>query len=265
MYTSIIKNILKTSIVITITIFGLIQFSNAQENKWISIFNGKDLDGWTIKFSGHDIGKNFRDTFRVENGMLRIVYDNYTNFEEAYAHIFYKEKLSNYKLKFDYRFTGKQVLNSEIWNIRNSGIMFHSQSPESMYFDQDFPASVENQLLGGLKDGKKRPTGNICTPGTDFQIQGIRMQKHCYRSSSKTYFGDQWVSAAIEVRSDKSIKHFINGNLVYEYDNTRVIPGEEDSAHFIKKPIPLKDGFIALQAESHPIDFKNIMLMKLEE
>ena len=99
MYTSIIKNILKILIVITITIFGLIQFSNAQENKWISIFNGKDLDGWTIKFSGHDIGKNFRDTFRVENGMLRIVYDNYTNFEEAYAHIFYKEKLSNYKLK----------------------------------------------------------------------------------------------------------------------------------------------------------------------
>lgn len=259
-----IKKNLKRTLTATAIIFVAAQFSNAQENKWVSIFNGENLDGWTIKFSGQDVGVNFRDTFRAEDGMMRVVYDNYTTFDDAYAHIFYKDKLSHYRLKFDYRFTGEQVPDSETWNIRNSGIMFHSQSPESMYFDQDFPASVENQLLGGLKDGKKRPTGNICTPGTDFKIHGVHMIKHCYRSYSKTYFGDQWVSAEIEVHGDENIKHFINGELVFEYDSTRIIPNEEDSADFIKAALPLKDGYIALQAESHPIDFKNIMLMKLK-
>tara|TARA_R110002096_G_C14661942_1_gene728490 strand:- start:18985 stop:19779 length:795 start_codon:yes stop_codon:yes gene_type:complete len=264
MNNSRITKILKPILTATIFIFVATQYSSAQENKWVSIFNGENLDDWTIKFSGQDVGVNFRDTFRVEDGMMRVVYDQYTTFDDAYAHIFYKEELSHYRLKFDYRFTGEQVPNSETWNIRNSGIMFHSQSPESMYFDQNFPASVENQLLGGLTDGKKRPTGNICTPGTDFEIHGVHMRKHCYRSSSKTYFGDQWVSAEIEVHGDKNIKHFINSELVFEYDSTRIIPDEEDSADFITEALSLKEGYIALQAESHPIDFKNIMLMKLK-
>ncbi|MCP5381226.1 MAG: DUF1080 domain-containing protein [Kordiimonadaceae bacterium] len=247
----------------------LVFFSTAlsaytEEGKWVSIFNGKNLDGWTIKFSGQDVGVNFRNTFRVEEGLMRVVYDNFDTFDGAYAHIFYNKKLSHYKLKFDYRFTGKQVSGSETWNVRNSGVMFHSQSPESMYFDQDFPASIELQLLGGLGNGESRRTGNICTPGTDFQIDGVLMKNHCYRSSSKTYHGDQWVHVELEVNGDKNIKHFINGELVFEYDHTRIIPGEEDSADFITEALPLTEGYLALQAESHPVDFKNIMLMKLD-
>lgn len=238
-------------------------YAQSQSNKWVPIFNGKNLDDWIIKFSGQDIGVNFRNTFRVEDNMLRVVYENYTTFDDAYAHIFYKEKLSHYRLKFDYRFTGEQVSESETWNVRNSGVMFHSQHPDTMYFDQDFPASVEAQFLGGLSDGNERQTGNVCTPGTDFEQDEVLMSEHCYRSTSETYHGDQWISAEIEVRGDEVIKHFINGQLVFEYQKTRIIPNEEDSADFIKEPLPLKDGYIALQAESHPIDFKNIMLMKL--
>lgn len=236
----------------------------AAEGEWVSIFNGKNLDGWTIKFSGQDLGVNFRDTFRVEDSMMRVAYDKYETFDDAYAHIFYKEELSHYRLKFDYRFTGNQVPEAEIWNERNSGVMFHSQSPQSMTFDQDFPASIENQLLGGLSDGKSRRTGNICTPGTDFYIHGVHMKKHCYRSSSKTFNGDQWVTAEIEVHGDEVIRHFINGELVFEYEKTRIIPNEEYSAYFVQEAKSLKSGFIALQAESHPIDFKNIYLMKLD-
>lgn len=250
-----------------ISALSILLFSNiavAQEGEWQQIFNGKDLEGWTIKFSGEEIDVNFRNTFRVEDGMMRVVYDNYKTFDDAYAHIYYKEKLSHYRLKMEYRFTGTQTPESEVWNNRNSGVMFHSQSPQSMYFDQDFPASVEAQFLGGLSDGNQRQTANICTPGTDFHIDGKLYSEHCYRSTSKTYHGDQWVEVEIEVRGDEVIKHFVNGELVFEYEKTRIIPNEEDSAHFITEPLPLKEGYIALQAESHPIDFRNIMLMKLK-
>ncbi|MBT5186890.1 MAG: sulfatase-like hydrolase/transferase [Kordiimonadaceae bacterium] len=238
------------------------------KNKWVSIFNGKNLDDWTIKFSGQNINVNFRDTFRVEDNMMRVVYDNYTTFDDAYAHIFYKEDLSHYRLKFDYRFTGEQTAESEEWNNRNSGVMYHSQDPDTMYFDQDFPASLEAQTLGGLGNGPgprqgERQTGNICTPGTDFHIDGVLMSEHCYNSTSKTYHGDQWVNLEIEVLGDESIKHFINGELVYEFQKPQIIPGEEDSTDYTKEKSALKNGFIALQAESHPIDFKNILLKKL--
>ncbi len=255
-----IKNI---TLSLMIILFISLPLNAQDEGEWISIFNGENLDGWTIKFSGQDLGVNYRDTVRVEDGMLRVVYDNYTTFDDAYAHIFYKEKLSHYRLKFDYRFTGEQVPQSETWNVRNSGVMFHSQSAQSMYYDQDFPASIEAQLLGGLGTDD-RQTGNICTPGTNFYKNGEVMNEHCYRSSSKTYHGDQWVTLEIEVNGDEKIKHFINGELVYEYEKTQIIPNEEDSAPMIKEILPLKEGYIALQAESHPIDFKNIMLMKLE-
>ena len=247
-----------------IALSTLTHSAHAANGEWQSIFNGENLDGWTIKFSGQQLNVNFRDTFQIEDGMLRVVYENYETFDDAYAHIFYKEKLSHYRLKMEYRFTGEQTPKSEVWNNRNSGVMFHSQSPESMYFDQDFPASVEAQLLGGLSDGVERQTANICTPGTDFHVDGELYSEHCYRSSSKTYHGDQWVKVEIEVRGDQVIRHFVNDELVFEYEKTRIIPNEEDSAHFITEPFPLKDGYIALQAESHPIDFRNIMLMKLK-
>ncbi len=253
----------KTLLVLTFALTCSSPSLHAEEGQWQSIFNGKNLEGWTIKFSGQKLGDNYRDTFRVENGMMRIVYDNYQTFDDAYAHIYYQEKLSNYRLKLEYRFTGKQTPAAKAGNNRNSGIMFHSQSPQSMRLNQNFPASIEAQFLGGLNDGKKRPTANICTPGTDFELDGKLMKKHCYRSKSNTYHGDQWVSFEIEVRADKSIKHLINGELVFEYNKTRRVPKEKYSPYSLKEAVALKDGFIALQAESHPIDFRNIMLMKL--
>ena len=254
----------KTLLVLTLALAHSIAPLQAEEGNWQPIFNGKNLDDWTIKFSGQELGVNYRDTFRVEDGMMRVVYDNYQTFDDAYAHIYYKEKLSNYRLKLEYRFTGLQTPGAKKGNNRNSGIMFHSQSPNSMHLNQNFPASIEAQFLGGLSNGKKRPTANICTPGTDFELNGKLMRKHCYNSTSKTYHGDQWVSFEMEVRGDENIKHFINGELVFEYNKTRMVPKEKYSPRLLKEAIALKDGYIALQAESQPVDFRNIMLMKLD-
>ena len=45
---------------------------NAQKKSkpkgWIKLFNGKNLDGWTVKIKDHPVNDNFGNTFRVENG-----------------------------------------------------------------------------------------------------------------------------------------------------------------------------------------------------
>lgn len=251
----------------------------SNEEEWIALFNGKNLSDWTIKFANQELGVNYRNTFRVEDSMIRIVYDAYDTFDDAYAHMYYKTPYSYYKLRFDYRFTGEQVPGGEGWNVRNSGIMLHSQSAESNDFGQYFPVSIEIQLLGGLGSGE-RPTGNVCTPGTALVMDGKVDYRHCISSNSKTYHGDGWVSAEVVVLGGESIAHLIENDTVLKYQNPQIGGGftnpkmgdqdwtsrgvVESKADWIAKEGQiLTQGFISLQAESHPIDFKNIRLLDL--
>ena len=167
--------------------------------KWTALFNGRDLDGWTPKIRGYELGDNFGNTFRVEDGVLKVVYDQYEKFDDRFGHLFYKQPFSHYRLRVEYRFVGEQVPGGAGWALRNSGIMIHGQSPESMAKDQSFPVSIEVQLLGGTGRGV-RPTANLCTPGTHVVMDGKLWTPHCTNSSSKTYHGDQWVTVELEVR-----------------------------------------------------------------
>ncbi|MEO6720321.1 MAG: DUF1080 domain-containing protein [Ferruginibacter sp.] len=235
------------------------------DNEWIQLFNGKDLTGWTVKIHHHDAGVNFGNTFRVEDGMIKVRYDQYGDFNDQFAHLYYKEPLSHYHLKLDYRFTGEQQKGAPSYTLLNSGIMFHSQDPRTILKEQDWPISVEMQLLSGLGDGKPRPTGNMCSPGTDIVYQGKQYDGHCLNSTSKTYEKDEWVHAELIVLGDSLITHIINGDTVLQYSKPTMgggfIKGYDKT--IFKTGTPLNSGFIALQSEGHPIDFKNIQLKKL--
>ena len=248
---------------------------DAGKEEWISLFNGKDLDGWDIKVTGEKLNENYKQTFRVEDSMLRIVYDQYKTFDEKFGHLYYKTPYSYYRIRYQYRFTGNQTPGGATWNVRNSGVMIHSQSAQSVGINQDFPVSLEVQLLGGLNNGD-RPTGNICTPGTQVHMLGSLRPEHCVSSSSKTYDGDQWVSMTVIVLGDSLVKHVVETDTVLVYEKPQIgggFVGKEhnwtkanvpDSASWIAKDgTPLKEGYIALQAESHPIDFRKIELLNL--
>ncbi len=237
----------------------------ARSGKWISLFNGKDLDGWTPKITGSDLGDNYLNTFRVEEGLLKVAYDRYTKFEGQFGHIFYREKLSHYVIRLEYRFVGEQVPGGPGWAFRNSGIMLHCQSPESMEKKQDFPVSIEVQLLGG--DGThKRSTANLCTPGTNVVMGGKLITQHCTDSTSKTYHGDQWVTVEIEVRGNEQIRHLIDGETVLAYTQPQLDESDASAKKLLAGGADkmLREGYISLQAESHPVHFRKVELMRLE-
>jgi hypothetical protein len=232
---------------------------------WISLFNGKELTGWTPKIKGYELGDNFGDTFRVENGVMKVSYDQYPKFDRKFGHIFYKDKYSNYRLRVEYRFVGEQCPGGEGWATRNSGVMLHCQPPETMDKDQDFPVSIEVQFLGGLGKGT-RTTGNLCTPGTHVVMNGELIKRHCTNSKSKTYDGDQWVTAEVEVHGDGLIKHFINGEEVLAYEQPQYDDSDATARPLIKGDQKLiREGYISLQSESHPIEFRKVELLPLKE
>ncbi|MDR1895945.1 MAG: DUF1080 domain-containing protein [Prevotellaceae bacterium] len=236
--------------------------SSTQEN-WIQLFNGKDLTGWTVKIAGYPAGENFGNTFYVEDGLLKVKYDAYgDDFAKRFGHLFTKNYYTHYKLRVEYRFVGEQAKGGPQWAYRNSGAMLHSQNPETMALDQDFPVSIEAQMLGG--DGtNERRTGNVCTPGTGVSIDGKPYDGHCYNSKSKTYHGDQWVTLEMVVLGDSIVHHIMEGDTILTY--TRPTVDEENVSSTYSSGTALGKGHIALQSESHPIEFRKVELLDLTQ
>ena len=239
--------------------------SSSEKKEWIELFNGENLDGWDLKIRGYELNENFGNTFRVEDGLMKVRYDEYDRFENRFGHIFYEDPFSFYQLRVEYRIVGEQQSDAEEWAWRNNGIMFHSQSAASMGIDQDFPISLEYQLLGG--DGEnERTNGNLCTPGTHVVLDGKLIEEHCISSSSGTYHGDQWVTAELLVYGDSLIQHIVNDEVVLEYSKPQigggVVSGYDPDVKQHGKLV--NSGYIALQSESHPTDIRFVSLLNLE-
>ncbi|CAN5507673.1 DUF1080 domain-containing protein [soil metagenome] len=231
---------------------------------WIQLFNGKDLKDWNIKIKDHPLNDNYGNTFRVKDGVMKVTYDQYNNaFKEQFGHIYYKEKFSAYLLYIEYRFTGDQIKDGPGWAFRNSGAMLHCQDPKSMMIEQDFPISLEMQLLGG--NGKEeRSTCNLCTPGTNVILDGKFFTPHCINSTSKTFHGDQWVVAQALVLGDSIIKHIVGTDTVLMYTKPQY-DGRDKwvQKEGFKDSALISEGYISLQSESHPIEFRKVELFDL--
>jgi len=232
---------------------------------WIQLFNGRDLADWTAKFSKHDLGENFRNTFRAEEGLLKVRYDQWPSFNGEFGHLFYKDAFSYYLLAAEYRFVGDQVTAGPSWAIRNNGLMLHSPNPRTMLRDQDFPIALEIQLLGGLGKGP-RTTANLCTPGAHVVMNGQLHTQHCTNSTSQTYDGDQWVRVEVLVHGDELIRHTIDGKTVLEYSKPQIGGGGVSPVDPAVKidGTPMTGGYISIQAETAPTDFRKIELLNLE-
>lgn len=224
----------------------------AEKSEWVQLFNGKDLTGWTPKFKGSDLGVNFKDAFKVKDGKLVVDYSSYGDWDGKFGHLFYEKSFSHYILRAEYRFVGKQAGNGPGWAWRNNGFMIHGQSPETMEKDQDFPNSIEVQLLGGKEKGE-RGNLNICTPGTHLEWKGKLVKKHVIKPNGPTNRGDKWVTVEIEVRGSEVIRHKQDGKVVVEYSKPQLNDGTL-----------LEGGTISIQSESHPTEFRKIEIKELK-
>ncbi len=201
----------------------------AEDGEWHSLFNGRDLSGWTVKINKHPLGDNYADTFRVEDGVIKVSYDGYGGkFDEQFGHLYSNQAYSNYILRLEYKITGTAIADSPPWAKLNSGVMIHSQSPMTMGLNQPWPASMEFQFLSvGATAG--RQTGNVCTPGTNLEMKGKLLTDHIIDSTSKLFPVDEWVAIEVEVRGNDEVIHRVNGVEVLRYQHPQLDPKEESA------------------------------------
>ncbi len=265
------KLVSRTSVLL-LTIFctlftNILSAQKKEETKeWLKLFNGKDTKDWVVKINHHAVGEDPAQTFRVEDGIIKVRYDKYGQFNNQFGHLYFKQPFSYYHLVVEYRITGEWKKDAPEYTVNNSGVMFHSQDPKTMLVDQDWPISVECQFLASLGDGKARPTGNMCSPGTNVVYEGKIDPRHCIESNSKTYAHNEWVKVEIIVLGDSSVTHIVNGDTVLRYSKPQigggVVSGYDPRIKQDGKL--LSQGFIALQSEGQPVDFRKVELLNLE-
>ena len=239
---------------------------------FVELFNGTDLSGWTPKFAGEELGHNYLDTFRVEGGVLSVSYADYEQFDGKFGHLFFETEYSHFILRLEYRFTGEPCPGGPGWAVRNSGIMFHGQPARTMRLDQNFPCSIEAQLLGGTgtrgtPGSGERATGNACTPGTHIHRDGELVRNHVVEFDGPTLHGDQWVEFELEVHGAERVIHRVNGGVVARYGGLVLDPEDEAGAGRAEAErrgtTELSRGTLSLQAESQPTEFRKLRIRVL--
>ena len=243
-----------------------VESGTKKNSGWIELFNGKDLEGWTPKIRTYKLGENYADTFRAEDGVIKVAYDKYEGpFNNRFGHLFYNTPYSHYVLELEYRFTGQQANGGPGWAFRNSGVMLHGQDPKTMKIDQKFPVSIEAQFLRSTEN-KLRTTLNLCTPGTNVRLHGKLFKPHCVNSRSKNYMGDDWVKCQMEVRGSGTIQHRVGTRIVMEYHRPQYDKRDAEAKPLIKNgEVLIESGTSSLQSESHPVEFRNIRLKDLSK
>jgi hypothetical protein len=238
--------------------------------QWENLLSPSVRSKWVKKIAGENLNADALNTFQFSDSLLSVSYGNYKNWGNKFGHIFFNEKLSHYIIECEYNIYGRRIEDAPIWAGLNSGIMLHAQSPTTMLHDQWFPISLEMQFLACDGD-TKNPTGNLCTPGTIVDSNGVQRQDHCINSASPLYNKGQWVKARAEVYGDSLIHHIINGQIVFTYTNLKTVKegliglaadqGKELMDELHNKP--LSEGYLAFQAESQEVKFRNIRLLNL--
>jgi hypothetical protein len=235
-----------------------------KDREWLQLFNGRNLEGWIPKVTGYKSGENPLKGFRVENGILKVDYSNFAAFNGRFGHLFYEEKFSSFVLHVEYRFTGELMPDAPSYCYRNSGVMIFSQSPESMEITQNWPVSIEVQILGST-DKRKQLTACVCTPGTNVFYNGALSKEHCINSTSKYFYDGEWVNLDIIVHGSRDIYHVINGDTVFHFSKPQIGGALLTENYPLPEGTILEDGYIALQAEGQPIDFRNVKLKILDD
>ena len=238
----------------------------APEGPWVSLFNGRNLDGWTAKIAGQEVGDNYRDTFRVQDGLLKVSYDRYQDFGDRFGSLYFDKPFSHYWLRVEYRFVGDRARGAPRWTYKNSGIQLHSQAPATMRKAQQFPVSVEFDLVGGWYIGS-RPTGDVCQNGTRVLIAGAPLVGQCSKLSDVTIRDDRWVTVLAEVDGDKRVRQIVNGRPIVEYTALSLDDSNADARDLISHGASrtLSSGYISLQSNGHPIEFRRIEILPLPE
>ncbi|GAA5117877.1 DUF1080 domain-containing protein [Luteolibacter yonseiensis] len=202
----------------------------------VSLFNGKDLTGWTADVPAADKDAGISPSFIVRDGLL-------VSMGKPEGHLVSNETYSDYTLTVEYRFPKKGG---------NCGVLVHSSTPRALY--GMFPKSIEVQMMHEnagdfwcIQENIEVPDMEKRRPHKDGQKFGggpddARNIKNLTDGSEKPL--GEWNTMTIQCKGKEIIVH-VNGTLVNHGTNCTAGSGK-----------------IALQAEGTEVEFRKVEMVK---
>lgn len=224
---------------------------------WISLFNGRNLDGWTTFLPSKGRNNDPQGVFKVENGMLHILDIPDRGQRQEFGYLATNRSYGDYRLRFQYRWGDKRFAPRNNAK-RDSGVMYHLSGG-----DRVWPRSVELQvqegntgdfwLIGGTTltttvastSGNPKRYREGGTPYTTRAGSFVQVAKDRTRDSR-----NGWNTVELIVQGDEAVQ-IVNGEVVNRGKNLR------------RGNTPLTEGRIAFQAEGAEVYYRNIEMKPL--
>ena len=194
----------------------------------IMLFNGKDLSGLKVFPEGADA----QDTWFVNDGLL-------CSTGKPNGYIRTEKEYSNYHLHVEWRWPE----NAAQGRSRNSGVFVYANGPDNIW-----PQLIECQLMADSAGDFVLMNGmGMTVDGQDMKDPNRRFVMIQKKQPSSEKPAGQWNSYDIYCEGDM-IKCLVND--VLQNEGTAVMPSS---------------GYICLQSEGSPIEFRNIFIETLEK
>jgi len=214
--------------IVGLSLFALVgcqgMLSSGSGDKKEMLWNGRDFTGWVRYVPDATVDVN--DIWRIRGGAIycKGVPNGYIRTEKKYK---------NYHLHLEWRWAEEPT---------NSGVLLHAQGPEKVW-----PLCIECQLMAG-KAGDFVLIGGpgITVDGVDRQNAEKQFVVVDKKASTSEKPAGQWNSYDIHCKGG-AIRCYVND----------VLQNEGTDA-------TLTSGWICLQSEGSPIEFRNIYILPAE-
>src|SRR5687767_14425654 len=101
-----VQNLIVLSLVFVVLLSSCVPPAKITDD-WVPLFNGKDINDWIVKIHHYEAGDNFGNTFRVQDSVIQVRYDQYGAFNDRFGHLYYKTPFTKFHLSLEYRFVGE--------------------------------------------------------------------------------------------------------------------------------------------------------------
>ncbi len=209
---------------ILISVFMFLVVAGYAQKKQ-SLFNGKDLKGWTIFVSDPKVDLN--KYFYVKDGVIETV-----GIPVGYLRT--KKEFSNYRLHVEWRYPENEV---------NSGIMLHTSGPDKIWVTH-YQANLKHQSVG------------------DFVVHGVGVKATIRGKEYISTEKDKPVVPKLNPSNEKPAGEWNSYDIVCKGSTIEIkVNGLLQNT---ATNCSLTKGAIALQAEGCKIQFRNLWIEKLK-
>ncbi len=237
-------------------------------SEWRDLFNGRDLEGWTVTLQGKAEGEDPDRFVQVRDGMIHMYPDTDPAATVPFGVITHEDVFSRFHLVFEYRWLEKRFAPRKE-ALRDAGLLYHASATDKVW-----PDSVEYQVQEGdsadivflnrrgwtwlhpepgrAPEGQGKPgmlpeQGGVLTPGNrnDFEYFG-RYPEHDHLIG--------WNRVEVIVHADESAEHVLNGHVRARLVDFTRLDGS-----------PLKDGKVCLQLEGAELQYRDVRIRELDE